>query len=207
MKLVVPSFPDGSPVPGEFAFCVPADEGHATFGPNRSPSLQWSGVPAEAESLAVVVVDPDVPSVPDDVNQEGRTVPRDLPRVDFYHWVLVDIPVDMDGLAEGIDSDGVTPGGKAPGPTGHGVRGVNNYTDWFAGDEQMAGDYAGYDGPCPPWNDELLHHYRFTLYALDVPSLGLSGSFGGPDAIAAMEGHVLAQSTWTGTYTLNPSLR
>ena len=58
--------------------------------------------------------------------------------------------------------------------------GVNNYTDWFAGDEQMAGDYGGYDGPCPPWNDELLHHYRFTLYALDVPSLGLPGAFGGP---------------------------
>ena len=207
MKLVIPSFPDGEPIPGEFAFCVPADEGHATFGPNRSPRLQWSGVPADAESLAVVVVDPDVPSVPDDVNQEGRTVSRDLPRVDFYHWVLVDIPVDLDGLPEGIDSDGVTPGGKAPGPTGHGVRGVNNYTDWFAGDEQMAGDYGGYDGPCPPWNDELLHHYRFTLYALDVPSLGLPGAFGGPAAIAAMEGHVLAQSAWTGTYTLNPSLR
>ena len=207
MKLVIPSFPDGGPIPGEFAFCVPADEGHATFGPNRSPHLRWSGVPADTKSLAVVVVDPDVPSVPDDVNQEGRTVPRDLPRVDFYHWVLVDIPVDTDELPEGIDSDGVTPGGKAPGSTGHGVRGVNNYTDWFAGDEQMAGDYGGYDGPCPPWNDELLHHYRFTLYALDVPSLGLSGAFGGPDAIAAMEGHVLAQSAWTGTYTLNPSLR
>lgn len=206
MKLVIPSFPDEGPIPGESAFCVPADEGHATFGPNRSPHLQWSGVPAGTESLAVVVVDPDVPSVPDDVNQEGRVVSRDLPRVDFYHWVLVDIPADTDGLPEGIDSDGVTPGGKATGPTGHGVRGVNNYTDWFAGDEQMAGDYGGYDGPCPPWNDELLHHYRFTLYALDVPSLGLSGDFGGPEAIAAMEGHVLAESTWTGTYSLNPSL-
>ena len=153
-----------------------------------------------------MVADPDVPSVADDVNQEGRTVPHDLPRVDFYHWVLVDIPADMDELPEGIDSDGVTQGGKAPGATGHGVRGVNNYTDWFAGDEQMGGDYAGYDGPCPPWNDERLHHYRFTLYALDVPTLGLSGSFGGPEALAAMEGHVLAESSWTGTYTLNPSL-
>ena len=46
----------------------------------------------------------------------------------------------------------------------------------------------------------------FTLYALDVPTLGLSGSFGGPEALAAMEGHVLAESSWTGTYTLNPSL-
>ena len=42
MKLVIPSFPDGGPIPGEFAFCVPADEGHATFGPNRSPHLNGS---------------------------------------------------------------------------------------------------------------------------------------------------------------------
>ena len=137
MKLEIPSFPNDAPIPGQFAFCIPADEGHVTFAPNRSPHLRWSGVPAAAESLAVIVVDPDVPSVPDDVNQEGRTVPHDLPRVDFYHWVLVDIPIDMDELLEGIDSDGVTEGGKAPGPTSHGVRGINNYTDWFAGDEQM----------------------------------------------------------------------
>ena len=32
----------------------------------------------------------------------------------------------------------------------------------------MRGDYHGYDGPCPPWNDGILHHYVFTLYALDV---------------------------------------
>ena len=32
----------------------------------------------------------------------------------------------------------------------------------------MFGDYYGYDGPCPPWNDELVHRYVFTLYALDV---------------------------------------
>ena len=207
MKLEIPSFPDDGPIPGAFAFCIPADEGHVTFAPNRSPHLRWSGVPSGTQSLAVIVADPDVPSVPDDVNQEGRTVPHDLPRVDFYHWVLVDIPVDLGELPEGFDSDGVAEGGKAPGTTGHGVRGINNYTDWFAGDEQMGGDYAGYDGPCPPWNDERLHHYRFTLYALDVPTLGLSGAFGGPEALAAMEGHVLADSSWTGTYTLNPSLR
>ena len=35
----------------------------------------------------------------------------------------------------------------------------------------MFGDYYGYDGPCPPWNDELVHRYVFTLYALDVPRL------------------------------------
>ena len=71
----------------------------------------------------------------------------------------------------------------------------------------MKGDYGGYDGPGPPWNDERIHHYHFTVFALDVPSLGLEGRFGGPEARAAMEGHVLAMGEWVGTYALNPSLR
>ena len=33
------------------------------------------------------------------------------------------------------------------------------------------GNYFGYDGPCPPWNDAIPHHYVFTLYALDVARL------------------------------------
>ena len=41
----------------------------------------------------------------------------------------------------------------------------------------MSGDYFGYDGPCPPWNDALVHRYVFTLYALDVATLGLQGPF------------------------------
>ena len=45
------------------------------------------------------------------------------------------------------------------------------------------------------------------MYALDVPSLNLSGDFSGPEALAAIEGHVLAKATWAGTYTVNPSLR
>ena len=106
----------------------------------------------------------------------------------------------------GEDSSHVTARGKSPGKTDHGFRGINNYTDWFAGDADMKGDYGGYDGPCPPWNDEIIHHYHFTVYALDVPTLGLKGNFGGPEALAAMEGHVLAKGVWTGTYTLNPDL-
>ena len=52
------------------------------------------------------------------------------------------------------------PRGK-PGPDApHGARhGINDYTGWFASDADMAGDYYGYDGPCPPWNDEIPHRY------------------------------------------------
>ena len=206
MEIEVPSYANGQRIPAEFAFCVPADEGHVTVGPNRSPHVRWTQVPRGAMSLAVIMHDPDVPSVPDDVNQEGRTIPHSLPRVDFYHWVLVDIPPDITQLPAGMDSDGVTPRGKAPGKVDYGVRGVNNYTDWFAGDPDMEGVYGGYDGPCPPWNDERLHHYHITLYALDLETLGLHGDFGGPDALSKMEGHVIARASWTGAYILNPAI-
>ena len=206
MTLEVLSFPNGGSIPSEFAFCIPAEEGHVTLGTNRNPHLRWSNVPEGTKSLAVIVHDPDVPSKPDDVNKEGRTVPHDLSRVDFYHWVLVDIPPTVKELPAGIDSDGVTARGKELGKKEYGLRGRNDYTAWFSGDKDMGGEYGGYDGPCPPWNDERLHHYHFTLYALDVPTLGLSGSFGGQDALKAMKGHILAKASWVGTYSLNPDL-
>ena len=107
----------------------------------------------------------------------------------------------------GAFSNGVSPRGK-PGPQAlHGSRqGINNYTDWFAGDNDMRGDYYGYDGPCPPWNDEIIHRYVFTLYALDIEHLPLEGRFGGPEVRAAIQGHILAQAQIMGTYTLNPQL-
>ena len=207
LHISIDGWENGAAIPEHFAFCQPAQEGHVTLGANRSPGIAWSGAPAGTASFAIICHDPDVPSVGDDVNKEGRTIPADLPRVDFYHWVLVDIPPTVSDLAEGADSDGVTAGGKPPGATDHGNRGVNSYTDWFAGDADMKGNYGGYDGPCPPWNDTVLHHYHITLYALDAATLGLAGAFGGAEALAAMEGHVLARADWVGTYTLNAALR
>jgi Raf kinase inhibitor-like YbhB/YbcL family protein len=208
MQLRSESFPNDGPIPGEFAFCVPAEDGHVALGPNRNPQLYWTDAPPGTQSYAILCHDPDVPSRGDDVNLEGRSVPHDLPRVDFHHWVLVDIPATLSEIAAGSHSNGVTPHGKSAGAAanGQGVQGTNDYTGWFAGDQDMRGDYGGYDGPCPPWNDERLHHYHFTIYALDVATVGLSGSFGGAEALAAMHGHILAQATWIGTYTLNPAL-
>lgn len=200
----IDGFSEGEPIPARFAFCEIAEVGHVTLAANRNPAIRWSGAPEGTQSFAIVCHDPDVPSKGDDVNQEGKTVPADLPRVDFYHWVLVDIPTDRVSFAEGEVSDGVTPKGKDTGAVAYGVRGKNDYTGWFAGDPDMAGDYGGYDGPCPPWNDSIVHHYHFTVYALDVPSLGFKdGSFGGAEALKAMEGHVLAKVSKMGTYTLS----
>jgi len=206
MEITVHSFDNGAPVPGGFAFCIPADEGHVALAANKNPYVSWSGAPAGTKSFALIVVDPDVPSVGDDVNQEGKTVPASLPRVDFYHWVLVDIPAALNEIKAGVDSNGVTAKGKEPGKRDYGVSGINNYTDWFAGDPDMGGYYGSYDGPCPPWNDEIIHHYHFKIFALDVETLGLSGNFGGPEALEAMKGHILGQAEWIGTYTLNKNL-
>jgi Raf kinase inhibitor-like YbhB/YbcL family protein len=120
--------------------------------------------------------------------------------------VLVDIPATVTAIDQGADSDKLTPHGKPPGPAPVGVRGVNDYTKWFAGDEAMKGEYGGYDGPCPPWNDAIVHHYHFKVFALDLPSLKLSGPFDGREVVKAMKSHILAQGESVGTYVLNPTL-
>lgn len=209
MRIRSDSFADGQPIPPEFAFGQPGADGEpCVLAPNRNPHLAWSDAPAGTRSFALACVDTEVPSVGDDVNQPGRTVPHDLPRTDFVHWVMIDIPPECCELGAGSCADGVVAGGRRDpfGPPGA-RQGLNDYTGWFAGDAAMRGDYLGYDGPCPPWNDERLHRYHFRVYALDVPSLGLSGAFTLADARHAMAGHVLAEAAWTGTYTLNPALR
>ncbi|MGZ8156797.1 MAG: YbhB/YbcL family Raf kinase inhibitor-like protein [Burkholderiales bacterium] len=205
MKLTSTSFADGERIPAEYAFCAADAASHVKLSSNRNPHLEWSEIPMGTRSLAVICHDYDVPSKPDDVNKEGRTIPASLPRIDFFHWVLVDLAPHSGPIRAGEFSDGLTARGKS-GPQGpRGSRqGVNDYTMWFAGDGDMKGDYFGYDGPCPPWNDSIVHHYVFTVYALDVEQLPVNGTFRGPEVLNAMKGHVLAEAKITGLYSLNP---
>jgi Raf kinase inhibitor-like YbhB/YbcL family protein len=207
MELISKSFSDGDEIPGEYAFCVPHPDNKVTFSDNLNPHFSWGDLPEGTESLVLICHDSDVPSKGDDVNQEGRQVPADLERVDFYHWVLVDLSPELEGIDEGEFCEDVTPRGKDGPDAPHGSRqGINDYTNWFAGDEEMAGDYFGYDGPCPPWNDSIVHHYHFTLYALDVPTAPVDGTFTGDDVLEAIEDHVLDQARITGLYSLNPNV-
>ncbi|HEY4316314.1 MAG TPA: YbhB/YbcL family Raf kinase inhibitor-like protein [Herbaspirillum sp.] len=211
MQLTSDSFQDGAVIPVRFAFGKIDPATQVTLSDNRNPHLAWRDVPAGVKSFAVVCYDPDVPSSGEDVNQKGKSVPASLPRVDFTHWLLVDLPPATASIADGQFSHAVTPRGK-PGPqiVGNPLpparHGLNGYTDWFAGDADMGGDYFGYDGPCPPWNDTLMHHYVFTVYALDVARLPVEGNFTRPQALAAMQGHILAQASLTGLYSLNPAI-
>jgi Raf kinase inhibitor-like YbhB/YbcL family protein len=203
MKFWSDSFGDGERIPARFALGRPHPETHVELAENVSPHFGWADLPEGTRSLVLICHDPDCPSSGEDVNQEGRTVPRDLLRVDFFHWLLLDQDPGPGHIEEGAFSKGVTPHGK-DGPDGPGMTrsGRNDYTGWFAGDPAMAGDYYGYDGPCPPWNDEREHRYIFTLYALDTPKAPVGDKVDGAGLRAAIEAHVLGRARWTGTYAI-----
>ena len=122
MKVQSSSFPDGGMIPERYAFGKIDKASHVALADNWNPHLAWDDFPAQTRSFAVVCHDPDVPSQPDDVNQEGREVPASLPRMDFYHWVLVDLPAGVKSIEAGEHSRQVTPKGKSGPDARHGAR-------------------------------------------------------------------------------------
>jgi len=148
---------------------------HSCQGANLSPPLEWSGVPEGAQSLALLVDDPD--SQPPG----------------FVHWVIYNIPATTSDLPEGVPAESSLPDGA--------LQGKNDFANYPAGTFPggSAINQIGYDGPCPP----AAHRYVFTLYALDAV-LDLPAEATKADLLAAMEGHVLGQAEMTGVYTPQP---
>lgn len=135
---------------------------HTCDGKNISPALFWSGVPAGTRSLALIVDDPDAPD------------PL-APQATWVHWVLYNIPPEVNALPENVAVSGL--------PNGT-LQGIN---DWKR---------SAYGGPCPPVGR---HRYYHKLFALDVmlPDLAL------PSKAAlekAMHGHIIAQTSLVGLY-------
>jgi Raf kinase inhibitor-like YbhB/YbcL family protein len=138
------AFSEGETIPKKFT----------CDGENVSPALSWTGVPQGTKSLAVIADDPDAPVG------------------DWVHWVLLDLPLDLNGLPEGA--------------SGLGVAGLNDFRK------------PGYGGPCPPKGKP--HRYYFKVYALDT-LLGLKIGATKAQAEAAMKGHILAQGQLMGRYS------
>ena len=203
MHLHSNSFENGKPIPAEFAMGQPGG-----FAGNRNPHLAWDGVPDGTRSFALLCIDTDAPTDPTLAGKAGVEIPVAHPRGDFVHWAMVDVAADVRAIAAGSASEGVVKRGKAtPGGPPGARQGLNDYTGWFAGDAQMGGDYYGYDGPYPPFNDLRMHRYFFRLFALDVAALELPARFTAGDVLRAIHGHKLDEALVYGTYTLNPSLR
>lgn len=214
MKLWSETFRDGGLMPAECAFAEIDPVNRVRLAGNRNPHLAWDDVPNGTESLALFCLDPDAPQETRLANRADSMLPLTAPRGDFFHWSLLDIPSAMGALDAGQFSSGVTARGKQAATVGwldgsgpYQLRqGINDYTLWFSGDPAMAGDYHGYDGPCPPWNDERLHHYIFRLYALDVSQLALPERFTARDAHDAIYGHIIDEAQLIAAYSLNPAV-
>lgn len=143
MALTSPYFNNEESIPAQFT----------CDGEDISPELDWFGTPGEAVSLALIMDDPDAP---------GGT---------WVHWVLYNLPYDLNGLRQG--------------ETGVGTDGVNGW------------NRTGYGGPCPPSGT---HRYFFKLYALDT-DLDLAPGADKDSLLAAMEDHIIGQAELMGTYS------
>jgi Raf kinase inhibitor-like YbhB/YbcL family protein len=206
LKVSVDGVESGKMMPAKYGFCMPAAQGHVAPGPDISPRISWSKGPAGTKSYAIILHDTDSPAEQrEKMNKEGEILTSAVPRRNFFHWILVDIPADVTSIAEGAESNARVPHGKPATPAAAGgARGLNDFTKVTAANDALKGQYYGYDGPCPPWNDENVHHYHFTVYALSVPSLGLGKEFDGAAALAAMKDKTLAQGELPAIYTTNP---
>lgn len=119
-------------------------------GEDVSPQLSWSGFPAATRSFALTCYDPDAPT------QSG-----------WWHWAVLDLPVDCTDLATGAGST------TEPGLP-EGALTLRNDVGT-----------AGYLGAAPP-EGHGRHRYFFTVHAVDVERLDLS-----PDATPAKLGFTL----------------
>ena len=198
MRIHSDSFEHRQPIPAEFALGAPGG-----FGGNRNPHLAWDDAPAGTRSFALLCIDTDAPTDGALVANAAVPIPVAHPRGDFVHWAVADIPSGTREIPAGSCSDSISKRGKPDGRDAGGIRGLNDYTGWFAGDAQMGGDYFGYDGPYPPPHDLRVHRYFFRVFALDVATLDLPAAFTAADLFRAMHGHVLAEASTYGTYSLN----
>jgi len=72
-----------------FAHDAPIPRIYTCDGRDVSPPLAWSGVPAGARSLVLIVDDPDAPDPA-------------APKMTWVHWVLYNIPAGSGGLPEAV---------------------------------------------------------------------------------------------------------
>lgn len=127
-------------------------------GDDISPPLSWRNLPSGVQSIALIVDDPDAPA--------GTWV----------HWLLFDLPADLNSLPEGLPkTENLSSGGR---------QGLNDFRRF------------GYDGPCPPRGT---HRYFFKIFAVDSV-LDLSGEVTKEKLLSALAGHVLATGQLIGRY-------
>ena len=160
MRLTSGHFSNGGEIPRECGY----------NNENEQPSLAIFGIPDEAESLALIMDDPDA------MGAVGKV---------WVHWVVWNIIPCKNNYASGAKHAEIEDL-------------YNHQFEETIYREGMTDfeDQAGYGGPAPP---DKRHTYIFKLYALDT-KLILPGKSTKADVEKAMEGHIIEQTQLTGTY-------
>lgn len=131
---------------------------YACRGVNISPPLEWESIPGTVK-YAIICEDPDAPS--------GT----------WTHWVIFNLPAEINSLPEWImEREEVADGTK---------QGFNDFGT------------IGYRGPCPPGGT---HRYYFKVYALDT-EIQQPAKISKADLLKAMDGHIKAEGQLMGRYT------
>jgi Raf kinase inhibitor-like YbhB/YbcL family protein len=162
ISLRSPAFSDGGMIPKEYT----------CDGSDRSPPLEWSGVPQAARTLALICDDPDAPM--------GT----------WSHWVVINLPPVAKGLKEAVLAEMQLPASSME--TAGDSDPMNTAT-------QAKNDFGkfGYGGPCPPSGT---HRYVFRLYALDFSISWSNLPPDRVELLKAMQGHILAEGRLTGKF-------
>lgn len=196
LNVKLEGFEDGGPMPERFANCVATGSAKSSPGENISPAISWENGPEGTKSYAIIMVDRDVPASFADANQDDKVIKTEAERQNFYHWMLINIPTNVTSLPEGAGKN-----------KNYGRMLINDYLK-FSGlkkNPQNIKKFSGYDGPCPPFNDERVHYYHFKVYALSDRFVS-GDNYTGDDITLKITPYILAYGEVIGSYTLNPAL-
>ncbi len=130
-------------------------------GQNVSPQYSWDDYPGGVQSFVLIVVD------------------RHPKASNFVHWLVVDIPSDINSIKEGASTSSKMPSTCIELMNSAGDRG------WF--------------GPEPPKGTGK-HNYEATVYALDIDKTGLRGAVSEKDLLKKIKPNILSQATMTGLF-------
>nr|MBN2277109.1 YbhB/YbcL family Raf kinase inhibitor-like protein [candidate division Zixibacteria bacterium] len=160
MQLTSSNFKPGEKIPVKFT-CDSSD---------ISPELRFLNIPEGTKSLALICDDPDAPV--------GTWV----------HWVIFNIPPDLDGLAEKVPTDKNPRVGSDS--SYRAIQGINDFGRF------------GYGGPCPPRGKA--HRYFFKLYALDIAiefdAKAIEKGISAANLMSGMKGHIIEETSLMGLY-------
>ncbi|MEZ0324146.1 MAG: YbhB/YbcL family Raf kinase inhibitor-like protein [Hydrogenothermaceae bacterium] len=150
MEVEIPVFKNGEIIPKIYT-CE---------GEDVSPPIRWSNFPKEAKSFVIIMEDPDAPM--------GV----------FTHWIVYDIPTNINSLLENFPKKPQVEEIK---------QGINDFGK------------IGYGGPCPP-KGHGYHRYYFKIYALNIEKIGLPAGAKRRDLLNRIRSHIIAEGEVVGRY-------